>query len=353
MNITFLIGNGFDLRMGMKTRFSDMYEAYIDSESSSDVIKKFKDMLRMDAPEYKTWGDFEMAMAQKAKEFADEDSFIECLRDFKVHMASHLEKQQSMFLERLAVSDDAQRLSTREVSNSVEKFYMGLTPNTRNALSGMGDNRDPKYEFISFNYTKVFDRILSPFYGEVMHIHGTLDADVVVGADNLGQVKDLPYITTRRFERAFIKPTFNKSFDNSRVEKAEEIIKKSDIICIYGMSLGESDYSWVARIKEWLLSHKDNHLVYFVHDERVFSKLNWDAIMDEEDGRIAGLLGKICDSGDEMGKIFDQIHVPVGYDIFSVDEILKKEQLRILDENAKKTAIRKRIEELPLKAELV
>ena len=29
MNVTFMIGNGFDLRLGMKTRYTDMYDGYI------------------------------------------------------------------------------------------------------------------------------------------------------------------------------------------------------------------------------------------------------------------------------------------------------------------------------------
>ena len=38
MGVTFLIGNGFDLNLGMKTRYTDMYDSYIKSESKSTVI---------------------------------------------------------------------------------------------------------------------------------------------------------------------------------------------------------------------------------------------------------------------------------------------------------------------------
>ena len=71
-----------------------MYEGYIAQNSVTDAIRKFKEMLAADAPNYKTWGDFEMAMAEKARDFDDEDSFIECLRDFKLYIVSYLQNEQ-------------------------------------------------------------------------------------------------------------------------------------------------------------------------------------------------------------------------------------------------------------------
>ena len=347
MNITFLIGNGFDLRMGMKTRFADMYEGYIAQDSATDTIRKFKEMLEADAPNYITWGDFEMAMAEKAKEFEDEDSFIECLRDFKLYMVSHLEKEQQRFQSRTAVGKDVRGRCIDETTKSIEKFYTGLRPNVVNEFIRLGANSNPEYRFVSFNYTNAFDYVLSPFAGEVIHIHGRLGSDIVLGADNIGQVTDLPYKTTKRFERAFIKPEFNKIYDNSRFKKAKSIIDGSDIICIYGMSLGKSDLSWTKQLKNWLLAHKNNHLVYFVYDEHEFNKSNWDAIIDEEENRIASLLGKICESGDEMSQIFDQVHIPVGYDIFGVDAILKTEKDKADYDEIKREAIRRKTENRP------
>ena len=347
MKITFLIGNGFDLRMGMKTRFTDMYEGYIAQNSATDAIRKFKEMLEADAPNYKTWGDFEMAMAEKAKEFDDEDSFIECLRNFKLYMVSHLQNEQKNIDDRMAIGKDTRGICAKEVLRSIEQFYTQLRPNVVNAFLRLGAQEHPTYNFISFNYTSVFDSLLPLYVNGPVHIHGKLGADVVLGADNLDQVKNLPYVTSRKFNRAFIKPEFNKNYDNARLANAEEIINRSDVICVYGMSLGKSDLSWTRKLKEWLLAHKDNHLVYFIHDEQKFDKSNWDAIIDEEEDRIASLLGKICDSSDEMDKIFDQIHIPVGYDIFGVDEILKAEKNKMEYEAIKREAIRRKTEQRP------
>ncbi|MCB6501494.1 hypothetical protein LI148_13675 [Colidextribacter sp. 210702-DFI.3.9] len=67
--------------------------------------------------------------------------------------------------------------------------------------------------------------------------------------------------------------------------------------------------------------------------------------MDEEEDSIASLLGKMCDSGDEMGKIFAQIHIPISYDIFNIDEILKTETIRTNELNRQKSELQKRLRE--------
>lgn len=342
MEITFLLGNGFDLRLGMKTRFIDMYEGYTAQKSSSDAVKKFKDLLKSDWPKYKNWGDFEIAMAQNAKRFDDEASFIECLRDFKIYMSTHLESEQWKFKRRLNATSATMEKCGMEMLKSIQNFFKGLTPNVVNEFSKLRAQSHVSYSVISFNYTNVFDELWCQASrnfttDDIIHIHGRLDADVVLGADSLEQVGELPYPVTAKFERAFIKPKFNQQYDMARVARAETLIANSRIICIYGMSLGKSDYSWIVKLKNWLLANKSNHLVYFTHSNDTFNKLNWDAIIDEEEERIVSLLGTLCDSDEEMNRIFNQVHIPVGYDIFDFNRIIQDEELeRVIKDDAKR-----------------
>ena len=47
MNVTFLVGNGFDIGLGLKTRYSDFYEEYCKADKAdSEAITKFKRTLR-------------------------------------------------------------------------------------------------------------------------------------------------------------------------------------------------------------------------------------------------------------------------------------------------------------------
>ncbi len=42
MNILYILGNGFDINLGLKTRYSDFYKYYIGIESKDENIRKLK-----------------------------------------------------------------------------------------------------------------------------------------------------------------------------------------------------------------------------------------------------------------------------------------------------------------------
>ena len=80
MNITFLIGNGFDIKLGLKTRYTDFYPVYIASNKDKDIndsAKRFADLIDSN---YETWADFEMAFAKKA--FGTKNDVCDILYDF-------------------------------------------------------------------------------------------------------------------------------------------------------------------------------------------------------------------------------------------------------------------------------
>ena len=55
MGTLFILGNGFDVNCGMRTRYADVYKGYIVEESKTENLKKFKDTISTDI---ENWGDF-------------------------------------------------------------------------------------------------------------------------------------------------------------------------------------------------------------------------------------------------------------------------------------------------------
>lgn len=323
MNITFLIGNGFDLRLGMKTKYTDMYSNYLAKHSPDTVIRDFKRVLQQSAPDgYKTWGDFEMAMARHASNFKSEGELIACVRDFKEHMGSHLTKEQTAFREYLK-ERTGYAACAKELDHSLHSFHKGQTPNVINAIEAMGDLELAHVRFVTFNYTALLDEIIGHYANyykntdveKPIHIHGALNTDVVLGIDNIEQFSELPYVLTRRGERAFVKPTFNAQFDLTRVKSAEQAITESDVICIYGMSLGHSDDMWVRKVYDWLIVDPNHHLIYFKYLNQEFSAWRRDEMMDEEDNHREALLDRFGGK-ERLEGIENQVHIPIGYDIF-------------------------------------
>ena len=48
MQVSFLIGNGFDRGLGLRTSFRDFFPVYCKEASGSPEVEAFKDLLRAD-----------------------------------------------------------------------------------------------------------------------------------------------------------------------------------------------------------------------------------------------------------------------------------------------------------------
>lgn len=325
MGVTFLIGNGFDLNLGMKTRYTDMYDSYIKSKSKSTVIDKFKkDLQKEEHNHYQNWSDFEMGMARYAKNFTDENEFIECIRDFKAHMVKCLKIEEERFLNDFWLNADFNRMI-----DSITNFHYGCTPNNRYEIEKVMTIKGLcKCWFITFNYTNILDEVLPEISGpnegcdvnfdideSVIHIHGDLENDVVLGVDNKNQIKSNFDITTKT-NMAFIKPEFNKEFDHRRVDNAIKLINGNSVVCAYGLSLGESDNMWAKILKDWLLSNPQHHLIYYVYDETQIPSYNYDEKMEKEEELKEEVYKKLNLSETHISSVKKRIHIPVSYNIF-------------------------------------
>ena len=317
--ILFIIGNGFDLGLGMKTRYEDVYDGYIHTSPKSQAIEAFKAELSKRKP-YDKWSDFEMGMAEYARTISTEDEFIACIRDFKSYMVEHLSTENKRIIE--LIRDKAYENDlTKELDRSREAFFEGLTPNVKNQIRAIIGNAIPTYNYITFNYTSVLEELLALksrrlklFENAPLHIHGSLDNDVVLGVDNPIQLNGAKFFLSSKIGRAFIKTAFNEQYDRERVAAAKRLINESAIICTYGFSMGKSDQTWVDMLKGWLLESKNHHLVAYQYDSTSYNRCNFDEMMDIEDIKKTNLLKRL---GIDQTDILDQIHIPIGYNIFN------------------------------------
>lgn len=92
MNITFLIGNGFDLACGLKTRYVDVYKKYCETESPNENIRNFKKSILQDKDI--NWTDFEMALPKWGEKLNNFSNFQECILDFTVFLDDYLKEQE-------------------------------------------------------------------------------------------------------------------------------------------------------------------------------------------------------------------------------------------------------------------
>jgi hypothetical protein len=261
-----------------------------------------------------------MGMASYAQTLETENELVECIRDFKSYMVEHLQNENQKMIDLLKSITNTFGI-IQELNRSFENFYDGLTRNDISSLKYVMQKGEVVRNYITFNYTTILEALLAlklnhyhVIENQPIHIHGKLGSDIVMGIDNVEQLTQTKFTLTRKGRRAFVKTRFNDEFDGERVEAAQKIISESSIICVYGFSMGESDKTWVKAISDWILSDTNHHLVVYQYDTPKCNPCNYDEIMEIEDERKEFLLKRL---GIDNNSFLDQLHVPVGKDIFN------------------------------------
>ena len=321
MSILFLIGNGFDLSCGMKTRYENVYDSYCKiGESDSEIIRKFKKEISSD---YKNWSDFEEGMARYAADLDSEVDFIECIKDFRNYLQKYLKQEENKFIEYVSNNEDIKPLLIEEMRKSVLDYYSKMTPRISNIIKDIHTRSSNNTNFISFNYTNTFDYLINLAFGteKVFHIHGKLDKYLIMGMDNEKQVNS-SYTLTARGKQAFVKTYFNNEFDPNKMRIAKDRIERAEVICAFGLSLGESDLTWRNAILNSLNNLGNHHLFLFDYQLACEQALLENDKLDSELLKRDSILKSWGIQNTEA--YINKIHIPCGQKFFNIEEIIKE-----------------------------
>lgn len=287
MNITFLIGNGFDLNIGLSTTFSNFLERYVE-ESLSDtaIIQHFKNSVLKDT---ELWANAELAFGAATQQFEDEicsaDDFCACHEDFCINLAKYLQRQEKR-LNYAALKNTI----VKGFSAGIRNFKKGFREAEAAAISNDEERFDGGYNFnfISFNYTSVLDHCMSATkekagsvgirrwkrytadnsFDKLIHVHGTVHKDMVLGVNDISQIT-CPSLfdgVDEEYINEIIKQKTNEINEENSDKKAYDILRSSDLIYIYGMSTGETDKLWWQRICTIMSQKKNLHLIIHKYD---------------------------------------------------------------------------------------
>lgn len=335
MNITFLIGNGFDIGVGMKSKFKDFFPVYIlRSKQKEYEIKQLSIEIGDD---FETWANFELQMGKYTEKFdpSERQKILDQFRDFEMEFMQYLSAEE----EKLSFSNTSLISST--MLSALKNFYS--TGNLRNKshediLNVFRRKTVEKrtYNFISFNYTFVLEKCLKTIpdriietrkvgastlkdsVGKIVYVHGTRTDGPIMGVCEPSQIANQELANNNRFLQSFVKPRINIAHRNNQDGDATNLISKSSIICIYGMSLGATDKNWWQKILFWLKQNTDHQLVIFNYDPTFSTTSQFDWI-DKENS----ILDKLASYDDtkqiDMEALLQRIHIAVNKNIFAVD----------------------------------
>lgn len=285
MNVTFLIGNGFDLNLGLDTRYTDFLKDYLkDDPRDSDEIKAFKEDIKKKETE-NLWSDAELAFGRYTDDIVQQRktaaSFSMRRIDFCTKLAKYLQKQET----RIAVEGHEQAFV-----NAIQEFRSGLSEAQNEAVGRASIAFDGGYvfNFIVFNYTCIIDQIIEAAqrskltpgirryrgdaeqnsFGKVIHVHGTTTNEMIFGVNDESQIANMALFNEQSpfYLNSFIKQETNKSNESRIDEKTHEIVQTSSFIYIYGMSMGDTDKIWWQRIIERMKTQVNTHVFIYCFD---------------------------------------------------------------------------------------
>lgn len=292
MKYTYLIGNGLDLNIGLKTSFVDFFKSYCKiSVGDKKLLKLFKKEISKNVS---LWSDFECQMGRFTLKVypcgkLNVSDYSYCIENFRNSLIEYLLKEErkinSNFINKCS------HISARAIEYPFQFMRKGSRNELENYISKYV-SESIEYNFIVFNYTHTFEDFLTPFgynvigdrddsprhwteednedsvvfdkIGKVIHVHGELGNAILLGVNDYTQVFNTNLIKNKKFIYNYVKPISNKVLNEQQDKETRKIISESDLIFIYGMSLGESDKIWWKQIMKWLLNNIENDREHFL-----------------------------------------------------------------------------------------
>lgn len=339
MVVTFFIGNGFDLNLGLKTTYKDFYPYFCDHAKESNIILNW---LKKDDM---NWSDLELDLGENLEQLpeGEENRFYDDKEELDNLLLEYLENEQTK-----VDSTNAEKISS-ELIRSLVYFDKDLNETNKVSINYtlLVYNKPIRFEFIDFNYTNVLDRIVAItkqeevnargdisvalnekrdnnqntlYLGNVSHIHGTVEMEAILAVNDESQINNARLQTNPLFLDTFIKSRINTRIGQNKIQKVDHILDESHVVCIFGMSIGDSDKVWWEKLISWLASDEKNKLV-------IYHKINEDVLQRRNPSRIIRIEYEIREDIFSKGKtekvidkedsIKQRIFIALNSDIFS------------------------------------
>lgn len=281
LNITFLIGNGFDMGLGLKTGYRDFYKWFINnSEAKDNMIRKQIEQDKL-ANKYDKWSDLELALGEYTREVCED--IYEDFADDKIKLDKLLAKYIKQERKKFDIKDEELRISIIKMLHEIQNWESKKEKDLVKKIFEAYRDEQFNYRAINFNYTDCFDcffelvkkggasighhnarngQSCAETVGDVLHIHGELDGkEMILGVNDETQIKNIDLLESTDIRELLIKADLNSVIGQGKIEEAKEIIAASGIICLYGVSLGDTDKMWWKYIGDWLKASSNRILM--------------------------------------------------------------------------------------------
>lgn len=324
MKIVFLIGNGFDVNLGMKTRYVDFYSYYQTVESPNQTVRHLKNEISNDIED---WSDLELQLGKYMNNINSTIEFDSIFEDIVYSLMTYLTSEE----ESIDLSNIDHDSFLRDLSHP-ETHLLLSDKNELTEYKSKWEHSDWIVDIITFNYTRIIEKILDyQGAGQILsthsnnpqkvvlrnieHIHGYIDNRPVMGVNDKSQIANVALHDNTEITETLIKSQCNKIQKHTVDDICREKILCANLICIFGSSLGDTDKQWWELIGNVLQG--DCRLIIFVRKQVIPS------IFPQKIARIErevknNFLEKIELDEQLKETIKNKIYIGVNTDIFSL-----------------------------------
>jgi len=283
MRVVYVIGNGFDINLGLNTRYRDFYEYFKSQHSKSELIEQMKTEL-----DSETWADLELALGRFTAKFNSPEEFQEVYYEISDKLTEHIRSEE----QKLELSEEKKQKIRNDLIAPESYFKFEIRRFITEYKSQQSIQRsNSQYipwvvNIINFNYSKTLERLLDfkarrnyelgnnpyqkPVYlSEIAHIHGIADIDetILLGVNDTSQVANESFHEDVDFLDLIIKPQTNRGSGEGIDADCAQFLQNANLICIFGSSIGETDKVWWNLLGEQL-RRDDCRIIYFVKEEK-------------------------------------------------------------------------------------
>lgn len=244
-----VIGNGFDVNLGLKTKYSDFIKSDIfQEEMISNSLFKY---LFTQYTQNNGWIDAEIELKNYTK--SNPENYHEEFKILKQKLTQYLRK------------------TTDRESDAYKKIHTIETE----ALKIMRDIKDMNFLILNFNYTNTCEDILFHLYNgnnelyhnakkRIIHVHGSIENNnIIFGIEDKANI-DEKYI--------YLKKSVNPNFCILDVETILQ--RNSEDILFFGYSLGVTDYTYFkdffARLSLYSIESGKSVIVFYYGQSNYF-----------------------------------------------------------------------------------
>lgn len=320
MNLVFLLGNGFDINIGMKTRYCNFYDFYLKQVSSNAIIKTFKNDIQENIED---WADLELRLGEYLEHLQENEAIL-IYNDLVKNLQIYIQSEE----ERYSYGIDSNLIRKDLIS---PENYLRYVDSQFIKSNWKKDNENWRVRIITFNYTKSLEKLIAftnerivvetangcqRYIDAVEHIHGFTNERMVLGVNDPGQIKNQVLRDCKRIMRRFVKPECNKTYGLNHTEKCTSWIDVAQIICLYGLSIGDTDKTWWNKIAKRLVN--DSVVLIIFYFDKDFQEIAGPDYEDKADDIRDLFLSKTQLTDSEKQNIYSKIYVSFSRDIFNV-----------------------------------